>query len=180
MRIPSTNNALESNNNQIKKNYTLRWRLDISRFNIQLFNLRYMAKSYSNDNVYALAPAVSKEDWQEGILYARNDKQYHIDGSIDGARQIIYVLCMNTCTRAQHLTRPTSLHYNSPQTVASERRTHTYTNIHPQPARSDNTTTTHTHTDDSEAGQQQTAPDSLSLNSLVSHSRRVFLLSHQT
>lgn len=92
IRIPSTNNALESNNSQIKKKYTLRKRLDISRFNVQLFNfVRDMAQSYSNENVYELTPVVSKDDWQAAILFAKNEKQYHIFGSLDGARQTIYV-----------------------------------------------------------------------------------------
>lgn len=78
IRIPSTNNAIESNNNQIKKRYTLRRRLDISRFNIQLFHfVRDMAQSYSNNNVYALAPAVTKEDWQNAILFSKNAKHSH-------------------------------------------------------------------------------------------------------
>lgn len=92
LRTPSTNNALESINNLIKKKYTMRKRLDISRFNVQLFQfVNDMAKSYSNGNSFALSPNITREHWQDAILLARNVKRYHILGSIDGVSQTVYI-----------------------------------------------------------------------------------------
>lgn len=73
--LPSHNNALESKNNVIKKKYTLRRRLNIVKFNIQLFRFfTDMSSSYEEDLKYAVTSDIPCEAWTQAIVWAKDKK----------------------------------------------------------------------------------------------------------
>lgn len=73
--LPSHNNALEAKNNVIKKKYTLRRRLNIVKFNIQLFRFfTDMSSSYEEDLKYAVTSDIPCEAWTQAIVWAKDKK----------------------------------------------------------------------------------------------------------
>lgn len=83
--VPSTNNALESFNNVIKRNYTFRKRLDILTFNSQLFDcFKEKSSSYIEKLSYATAPSIPTVEWSKAIIWAKNKQANAILGDVSG------------------------------------------------------------------------------------------------
>lgn len=73
--LPSHNNALESKNNVIKRKYTLRRRLNIVKFNTQLFKFFIdMSSCYEEDLIYAVTSTIPIEEWTKAIVWAKDKK----------------------------------------------------------------------------------------------------------
>lgn len=90
--IPSTNNALESFNNVIKRKYTTRRRLNIVKFNGQVFKLfKDMSSSYEENRTYAINSTIPTEAWTMAISWAKDKKLNHILGEMDEGIQLIFV-----------------------------------------------------------------------------------------
>lgn len=90
--IPSHNNALEAKNNVIKTKYTLRRRLNIVKFNEQLFKfLSDESSSYDENRMYALNATIPNDEWSQAIKWVK-DKQinYILDKKVEDV-QIVYV-----------------------------------------------------------------------------------------
>lgn len=76
MKTPSTNNAMESFNNLIKNEHTMRERLDISQFRVVLFKMveQWSIEYTSNLNsVNNGAPKIDLSLWTNGYNFARSN-----------------------------------------------------------------------------------------------------------
>lgn len=76
MKTPSTNNAMESFNNLIKNEHTMRERLDISQFRVVLFKMveQWSIEYTSNLNsVNNGAPKIELSLWTNGYNFARSN-----------------------------------------------------------------------------------------------------------
>ena len=75
-RMPSTNNGLESFNNVIKKEETLRERMPVGQFVSQcLVSASRWSKQYSFDKSIATKPTISLEDWTSAYQWAKSRQQ---------------------------------------------------------------------------------------------------------
>lgn len=75
-KAPSTNNALESTNNVIKNEHTMRERLDVSQFRFVVFEMvEQWSIEYENNlnSVNNGAPTIDLSLWTEGYNFARSD-----------------------------------------------------------------------------------------------------------
>lgn len=76
IKTPSTNNALESFNNVIKNEHTMRERLDISQFRVVLFKMieQWSVEYTSNLNsINNGAPKIDLSLWTSGYNFARSN-----------------------------------------------------------------------------------------------------------
>lgn len=79
-KTPSTNNALESTNNVIKNEQTMRERLDVSQFRFVVFKMveQWSVEYTSNLNsVNNGAPKMDLPLWTNGYNFARSDLKIH-------------------------------------------------------------------------------------------------------
>lgn len=81
--IPSHFNHLEAYNNVLKRKYTLRRRLSIIKFNVQLFKcFGDMSSSYNQNRSYALTATIPVEAWSKAIVWAKDKKCNAVYGEV--------------------------------------------------------------------------------------------------
>lgn len=86
-KTPTTNNALESFNNVIKREQTLRQRIDLAQFRVVLFDMvRQWTVEYEKGlNKVSLDQSISLELWTNSYNFARsNIKIIRTKNSLDG------------------------------------------------------------------------------------------------
>lgn len=72
---PSTNNALESFNNTIKKEFTLRQKMPVARFRTTFFKMvEKISKTYDSTKKIATTPALPHALWVKSYQWARSNK----------------------------------------------------------------------------------------------------------
>lgn len=88
--VPSTNNALESNNRIIKDEHTLRERMDLGKFRVALFdmlNTWSIVYASGQKSVQTDAPELTLKLWTEGYRWAKENVKIT---SRRNGRKIIY------------------------------------------------------------------------------------------
>lgn len=80
-RLPSTNNGLESFNNVIKREETLRERMPVGQFSNQcLISVSRWSKQYGMDKKIASKPTLNLEDWTYAYQWAKSPKKVRSKG----------------------------------------------------------------------------------------------------
>lgn len=77
IRIPSTNNCLESFNNQIKKHQTFRHRLSLTEFKVVVLEMvQEWSQEYINEQkVFAIDIPINMDVWRKGYDFAKSSRQ---------------------------------------------------------------------------------------------------------
>lgn len=103
---PSTNNALESHNSNIKRNWTFRKRLQMNQFFVAMIEMTVAAsqKLSSGDQQVALEPKIPKQMMMKGVELEVNSLKTFKARSKDKSSQdeIVLLVASEKCTNPTH------------------------------------------------------------------------------